>query len=223
MTTVAQEVPLLRAGDKLTQKEFLRRWEAMPEIKRAELIGGIVFMPSPTTKDHGIYEGSTATWLGYYAAFTPGCALGTNMTWLMLDDSPQPDVSLAILPDYGGQSFVKGKYCAGAPELAAEISHSSVAYDLHLKMDLYRRAGVLEYLAVLVEEQEVRWFHLKDGTYHRLPLIGGILRSRVFPGLWLNVAAFLAGRMKQVLATLQEGLDSPTHAKFVAQLARKRS
>src|SRR5712671_4503372 len=128
----------LAPGDKLLRDEFLRRWESMPTLKRAELIGGIVYMPSPLSLGHGDKDLDVSTWLGVYAAATPGCKGGTNTTWLMLDDSPQPDVHLRILPEYGGKSRVVGRYPQGAPELAIEICQSSASYDLTHKKNLYQ-------------------------------------------------------------------------------------
>ncbi|HEX7379856.1 MAG TPA: hypothetical protein VF278_22210, partial [Pirellulales bacterium] len=58
-----QRVPPLRAGDELTREEFLRRWEADPTIKFAELIGGTVYMPSPVSAEHGGMDGHVGAWL----------------------------------------------------------------------------------------------------------------------------------------------------------------
>ena len=224
MPTVAERIPPLVAGDRLTREEFLRRWEAMPRVKKAELIGGVVYIPSPVRLDHGESHSDIAAWLGVYAASTTGCRGGKNATWYMLKDAPQPDGHLRILPEYGGQSDIEDGYGQGAPELAAEISLSSTAYDLHQKMELYRKADVLEYVTVLVWEQEVRWHRLVNGVYEQMPLpTDGILRSGVFPGLWLNVPALLGGDMAQVLTTVQQGIQSPEHAAFVEELARKRA
>ena len=121
MSTVEQEVPPLIAGDRLTRDEFLRRWEAMPKVKFAELIGGIVHMPSPLSRGHAVPDFRVGCWLATYAAFTPGCEGGNNCTWLMREDSPQPDVYLRLLPEHGGQSTNAGPYPEGAPELLAEI------------------------------------------------------------------------------------------------------
>jgi Uma2 family endonuclease len=223
MSIAEKAVAPLAAGDKLCADEFLRRWEAMPHLKRAELIGGIVYMPSPLSRNHGSMDVNLATWLGVYAASTPGCEVGGNATWLMLEDVPQPDVSLCIAPESGGQSSVEGLYYSGAPELAAEICLSSASYDLHLKLELYQRAGVKEYVTVPLWEQEVRWHRLVRRSYRVRPLpADGVLRSAVFPGLWLDAPALLEGAMARVLATLQQGLDSAEHQAFVRRLARKR-
>ena len=224
MSTVDQEIPLLVRGDKLTRDEFLRRWEAMPDLKFAELIGGIVYMPSPLSRDHGVSDNRVGCWLGHYAAFSPGCESGNNATWLMEEDSPQPDVYLRILPARGGQSSDHGLYVQGALEFLAEICLSSTAYDLHQKLDLYQTAGVREYLAVLMRENEVRWHRLTDGAFKvAAPDADGVLRSTVFPGLWLNVEALLAADVARVLNVLSQGLNTAEHAEFVARPTRSHS
>jgi Uma2 family endonuclease len=218
------DIPPLVAGDVLTQEEFLRRYEAMPHLNKAELIGGIVYMPSPVSVEHGETDQPLAGCLSVYVANTPGCKGGCNTTWLMLGDAPQPDDHLRILPECGGQSRVAGRLGQGAPELLAEISLSSTSYDMHQKLDLYLSAGVLEYLVVLLEEREVRWLRRAAGTYQPLPADEqGVVRSVTFPGLWLNTAALLRGDVAQVLATLNLGLQSREHAEFVEYLARRRS
>ncbi len=181
-------------------------------------------MPSPVSVDHQSHDNLVGSWLGYYGARTPGCDAGNAGTWLMLEDAPQPDVNLRILPQYGGQSRVDGLYCAGAPELAAEVSLSSASYDLGPKMELYRAAGVQEYVVVLLGESRVVWYRLVEGRYVLLqPGSGGLLRSVVFPGLWLDPAALLARNGARIFDVLALGLRSPEHQAFVRALAQKLS
>ena len=138
-------------------------------------------------------------------------------------DAPQPDTSLRILPEYGGQSRDEGKFAAGAPEFLAEICISSAAYDLHQKLKVYQEAGVQEYLAVSTREQEVRWHRLVGGHFEVVPAPpDGIYRSAAFPGLWLDPAALLRGDMARVLAVLNDGINSSEHKRFVEQLAARR-
>ncbi len=222
MATVAQRVLPLAMGDKLTREEFLYRWEMHPEIKRAELIGGIVYMPSPVSFDHGNADNTVAGWALAYRAATPGCTAANNTTVFLLADCPQPDVLLRIVQECGGKSWLEDSFLYGPPELAAETCKSSASYDLHQKLELYEKAGVQEYVAVLIYEQEIRWHVLVDGTYQLLPPdADGIWRSRVFPGLWLDGAALLRDDAAAVLAKLQEGIASPEHRAFVEQLAKR--
>jgi len=224
VATVEESIAPLVAGDVLTRDEFLRRWEAHPDIKLAELIGGIVYMPSPVTIEHGDTAGDVGTWLGVYKAATQGCGSGHDTTSFLLDDCPQADANLRILPEYGGASWVEKGYLHGAPELLAEICRSSAAYDLHQKMDLYQAAGVPEYLAILLFEREIRWHMLMNGVYQIMPAEpGGSWRSCVFPGLWLDGPALLEGKMSLVLSKLQEGLASAEHQAFVERLALKKN
>jgi hypothetical protein len=224
MSVLVQEPPPLVAGDKLARDRFLRVWEMHPEIKRAELIGGIVYMPSPVSLDHGDIEDDVGGWMFMYRANTPGVAGSTNASVAMLEDMPQPDRHLRIVPECGGSTWIEGKYLNGAPEFTAEVCVSSAAYDLHQKLDLYEKAAVQEYLAVLVYEQEIRWHVLVEGRYQVMaPDADGVWRSRVFPGLWLDGRALLERNVQAVLAKLQEGLASPEHRQFVEELARRRA
>ncbi len=223
MALIEQEVPPLIRGDFLSRDEFLRRWEAMPHIKRAELIRGVVYMPSPVSTQHGDTEHHVGVWLGFYELATPGCRGSNNITWLMGEEVPQPDLSLRILPEYGGQSRVEGRYAAGAPEFLAEVCISSTAYDLHQKLEVYQEAGVREYLAVLMREREVRWHQLKDGRFEVVPApADGVYRSTSLPGLWLDAGALLAGELARLIAVLQDGIRTPEHQQFVEQLAARR-
>ncbi|HEV3339965.1 MAG TPA: Uma2 family endonuclease [Pirellulales bacterium] len=218
-----QCVPPLSAGDQLTREEFLRRWEADPSIKLAELIEGTVYMPSLVSVEHGSTDGDVGTWLGVYHAFTPGTASERNTTSFMLSDSPQPDLNLRLLAEYGGGSWVEDRFLHGRPELLAEVCVSTASYDLNQKFRLYQSAGVPEYLAVVVFEREIRWHVLVDGRYQLfLPDADGLHRSRLFPGLWLDGQALLAGNLRQVLDRLPEGLRSPEHDRFVGELAARR-
>jgi Uma2 family endonuclease len=223
-TAVELQTPPLHNGDKLTREEFLRRWEANPDIKNAELIGGVVFMSSPVSVEHGDKDADLGTWLGIYKAATPGTASGHNTTSFLGDETPQPDLNLRILTERGGGSWVEGKFLHGIPELLAEISASTAAYDLHVKLELYEAAKVPEYLAIVLFEREIRWHTLVDRSYQPLPPgPDGVWRSRVFPGLWLDGQAFLKGDMPRVLAKLQDGLNSPEHQAFAADLSRREN
>jgi Uma2 family endonuclease len=217
-------IPRLENGDKLTRYEFERRYNAMLNLKKAELIEGIVYiMPAALRfRSHGQPHAWILTWLGNYEAATPGVALGVEPTVrLDLDNEPQPDAVLLITPEAGGQARVsEDDYIEGAPELIVEIAASSVAIDLHGKKQAYRRNGVKEYIVWQVLEQKLSWFYLEQGEYlELLPNDDGVLCSRVFPGLWLAVSEVLMGNMQSVLAALQAGLQSPEHTVFIQKLA----
>jgi len=214
----------LVAGEKLSREEFLRRWEALPNLKRAELIEGVVYMPSLVRVTHGSVELLVATWLGNYAAATPGCEGGCNATWFMLEDAPQPDCYLRILPEYGGQSSLERGFGSGAPELAVEVSLSSASYDLGPKLRLYRAAGVEEYISVLLTESQVIWRRLVSGEYTKLESgPDGLLRSHIFPGLWLDPGALLNRDTPRILEVVNQGLHSPEHQQFAQTLAQRRA
>jgi Uma2 family endonuclease len=219
---VNAEIPLLENGDRLTRAEFERRYEAMPQLKKAELIEGVVYVPSPTRlRRHGRPHGRLVTWLGVYEANTPGVEIGDNTTArLDLDNEPQPDALLLIAPEQGGQARIStDDYVEDGPELVGEIAASSASYDLNVKLHVYRRSRVREYVVWRVLDREIDWFVLRRERYDRLPLgADGLLRSEVFPGLWLDPEALVRGDMVRVLAVVQQGIASPEHAEFVRRL-----
>ena len=217
-----RELPALQNGDRLRSQEFLRRYEAMPEVKKAELIEGIVYMGSPVrAEDHGEPDALIHTWLGTYAAHTPGVRVFANTTVILdADNAPQPDACLCVKPGRGGKTRINPKkYLTGAPELIAEVAASSASIDLNDKMDAYARNGVGEYLVWRTLEQRFDWFVLENENYVTIrPDSRGILRSGTFPGLFLDVSALLAMNAPKVLAVLQRGLASSAHKAFVASL-----
>lgn len=216
-------IPPLEQGDRLTRQEFERRYEAMPTLKKAELLDGVVYMPSPVRhRHHGLPHSCMDSWLGWYAFHTKGVDISNNATNRLDEDSePQPDSMLFVKPEYGGRVKISDDdYVEGSPELIAEISASSVSYDVHVKRPLYEKAGVLEYIIWRIRDGELDWYALRNGAYElRQPDQLGVIHSEEFPGLWLDVGAMLVGDMVTVLAVLQQGLASSEHAAFVAALA----
>lgn len=201
-TPARRDVPSLENGDHLSAREFLRRYEAMPEVKKAELIQGIVHMASPVRLDlHGKPDALIQGWLCVYAASHPEATHATNVTVrLDSDDVAQPDAVLFLDADHGGKTVVdESGYLSGAPELIVEIAASSVSRDAREKLVSYRRAGVAEYLLWRVLDEEIDWFVLEEDEYRPIQPEEGFLRSRVFPGLALPVAAALAGDLATVL------------------------
>jgi hypothetical protein len=215
----------LESGDRLGADEFMRRYEAMPEVNKAQLIEGIVYMPSIVRHVHAAPDGLIQTWLGTYAARTPGTEATPNETLrLDADNVLQPDALLRILPECGGRTRLDADgYLVGPPELVAEIAASSVAIDLHDKLRAYRRAGVREYLVWRTLDGQCDWFVLDQDEYrHQAPDAEGVLRSPHFPGLALAVEALRADDGAKVLDVLQRNLQDAAHAAFVAQLAKAR-
>src|SRR6202035_4701033 len=98
LTSAGPTTPPLQNGDHLTRDEFERRYDAMPGLKKAELIEGVVYMPSPVRAiEHGSPHTAIVTWLGVYWAQTPGTRACTDASVrLDLDNEPQPDGLLMI-------------------------------------------------------------------------------------------------------------------------------
>lgn len=221
----SQPLPFLENGDRLNRFEFERRYAAMPHIKKAELIEGVVYMAAALRfRNHGQPHAQLLGWLFNYQVATPGIILADNTT-IRLDrvNEPQPDITLFLDPSVGGQVEIsEDDYIEGAPELIVEIAASSASYDLGDKKKAYLYNGVQEYIVWQMYENKLDWFMLHNDDYVvLLPDTDGIIRSRQFPGLWLAVEALRAGDILQVLAVLQEGLTTPEHEAFVQQLSQR--
>ncbi len=223
ITKSTVNIPPLENGDRLTRIEFETRYQQMTHVKKAELIESIVYMGSPLRiNKHGEPHADIIGWLTVYKAFTPNVQTGDNAT-VRLDpeNEPQPDALLRIEKD--GQSIIsEDGYVEGAPELIVEIAASTVSIDLHDKLKAYRRNQVQEYLVWRVDDNEIDWFRLKEEKYIKLQADEqGIIKSEIYPGLWLDVTALLKGDLAKVLETLNQGIQSSEYQSFVKQLSLK--
>jgi Uma2 family endonuclease len=208
MSTPIESPPMLESGDRLSREEFHRRYCARPDIRKAELVLGVVYVPSPARVLHGEPHSSMNGWLTFYKSRTPGVRVSSESTVYLGDDTEvQPDVVMFFDPSRpGGARVNTDHYIVGPPQLVVEIAVSSVSYDLHDKLEAYRRAGVLEYIAWRVQDRAIDWFRLQDGAYVRVePDARGVIESAVFPGLRLAVASMLAGDLAAVFAELARG------------------
>ncbi len=225
-TPIVLPTPPLEAGDRLSRAEFERRWRLMPRVKKAELIEGVVYMPTAVRyRRHGIPHIILSHWLHSYALATPGVEAADNSSIRLDDDNmPQPDLLLRLDHALGGQSWEdEDEYLAGAPELVVEIAASGASYDLHQKLRSYQRHGVQEYVVWRVFDQAIDWFVLREGDYERLaPDSEGLLKSRVFPGLWIDAAAVLRSDLAAAVAAANRGLACPEHTAFVTQISTRR-
>lgn len=223
---VAAPIPPLEGGDHLTGDEFERRYDAMPRLKKAELINGVVRVGSAVRhRGHGRPHFRLLGWLGLYEALTPGVEGGASATVrLAAIHRPQPDALLLIHPECGGQARIsEDDYVEHAPELVAEVSASTVSTDLNDKREVYRHVGVREYIVWRVLDEAIDWFVLRDEKFERLaPGPDGVLRSEVLPGLWLDAAALIRGDGPRVQEVARQGVVSPEHAAFVARLQAAR-
>ena len=214
--------PRLKAGEQLTRDEFERRCAAYPDIKKAELVNGIVRMPPPVRYDvHGKPHAAIFAPILVYAAHTPGVGVADNTTVrLDADNEPQPDVMLRIESPALRQSVVDADgYIQGAPELVAEVSATSASCDLGDKLRVYRRHGVREYIVWRTRERRLDWFQLVGDAYQPLSADAeNVIRSRAFPGLRIAATALLDGDLAAVMAKAHEGIGSPEHREFVAGL-----
>lgn len=219
MQTTEKKVPPLENGDRLSRPEFERRYTQTSDRRKMELIEGVVYVASPLRfQQHAEPHSDLIGLLWTYRRGTPGVRLGIEPTIrLDLDNAPQPDGVLFLDESVGGNCRItEDDYLEGTPEFVAEIAASSVAYDLHDKKQAYRRNGVQEYLIWKIYENELEWLILRNGEYIPLqPDETGISRSQIMPGFWLAVPALLSGNFVEVLAVLQQGLNSTEHTEFI--------
>ena len=209
--------PPLENGDRLHTREFLRRYVAMAGVKKAQLIEGVVHMPSPVSVAHARPDNLIQLWLGTYAAHTPGVQCLTNATVILdADNVVQPDALLRLLPERAGRCQENSDgYLTGPPELVVEIASTSAAVDLGDKLHAYRRNGIREYLVWVTLENRFDWLWLDGDEYAtQVPDTQGLLHSRAFPGLQLDLAALLRSDAAAVLAALQVSVNSLEHRLF---------
>ena len=220
MVTHQPKILPLENGDRLSRSEFERRYQAMSKLKKAELIEGRVYIASPVRVIHGQPHAYIMGWLAVYHAATPGTQFADNTTVrLDTDNEPQPDALLRI--EEGQSQIDIDDYIQGAPELIVEIAASSASYDLQEKLQVYRRNGVQEYIVWQVSDRILDWFRLRDGEYFKLePDLENIIKSEVFPGLWLAINPLLEYDLAQVLHTVQRGLDTTEHQNFVREMRK---
>jgi Uma2 family endonuclease len=217
-------IPPLENGDRLTRDEFERRYHAMPHLKKAELIEGVVHMPSPVRANrHGGPHFRLIAWMTGYLNTTPGINGYDNATVrLDVHNEPQPDVALVIDPARGGQARISADdYIEHAPELVVEIAASSASIDANTKAEVYRRTGVREYIIWRVLDEVIDWFVLRDERFVPLtPDAEGVYKSEVFPGLWLDADALIRDDRKRLVAVARKGTASREYAAFVEKLEK---
>lgn len=218
---VRKFIPPLENGDLLHSCEFLRRYDRMPELKKAELVNGQVFMGHHVLASlHGAPHGMVSMLLGYFSAYTPGTTSYSRPT-LVVDEGNvfQPDCVLCI--NNSGRTWAnEDDLLCGAPELVFEVSVGSTSLDVLAKKQVCERLGVLDYVVWCTLDARLHWFHREGERFvETKPNTAGLLCSRSLPGLQTPVADLLALNGLKVMTCLEEGLATPAHAEFVRSLA----
>jgi Uma2 family endonuclease len=225
-TNAADAVFMLENGARMDQKKFHSLYKRTPEGFRAQLIRGIVYATnSRTTARHGSTHARAVYWLCLFAADTPGLAAVDRTTHLLGEESElEPDASLFVLPRFGGRVTTSWDgFLSGPAELVVEVANTSRSIELGAKKQDYEQAGVREYVVVLAREQSVVWFARADAGFAEVPAgTDGLFRSAVFPGLWLDPRGLFSPTTRPLTAAVKQGLASPKHAAFVAELEARR-
>ncbi len=225
LTMLTKSAPSsLVEGQRLDQPTFHALYEAMPAGTRAELIDGVVYMPSPLGLEHGIAHVPVIVWLDYFAEQTTGVQVMDNASTILgWRGEPQPDGLLRVQPAFGGRTWDEDGFVNGAPELVVEVSKTSRYVDLGPKKADYERAGVQEYIVRAIDPDEIYWFTQEQGVLVQRSIgADGLFRSTTFPGLWLDPVALLQGDRRRLRAVVELGCATPEHAEFVAKLAARR-
>ena len=221
----SNEPTTLKTGDRMDQPTFDALYEMTPQGFKAELIEGTVYVSCPVGTAHARAHSRVAAWLTRYAEATPGTDAYLDNTTIIDDQNePQPDASLIVKTSHGGQTREQRDRLFGPSELVIEVANSTRDVDLGAKYRAYERVGVREYLVVAVYDDTLHWFTARNGHFEPIdPGPDGLLRSAVFPGLWLDPAVFFEAEYSDLLAPVRRGLATPEHAAFVARLAEKRA
>ena len=215
--------PLLATGMRIGRGEFLRRLqqlEAEGQTVHAEWLEGVVtVMDTPDTESHGSPQGAAAMLLKLYEAYTPGVFAATAGGVILDEGELEPDVLLAIRPEFAGQmSRTADGKLTGPPELIVEIANTSVLRDTRVKRLAYERAGVREYLVHAVRDRQILCDRLVGERFEFVALDDGVFRSEIFPGLWIDCDALVAGDLPKAVATAEAGRARPEHAAFAQSL-----
>lgn len=211
-------------GERMDQPTSHALYLETPPSTRAELINGVVFMPDRFGVEHARTIVPMTAWLAYYAEQVPVLVAMRNVTTILGPKSElQPDLSLVIPPEFGGQTQTDNEWLRGAPEIVGEVADETRYVDLGPKLEDYERAGVREYVVRALEPDAVYWYLMRNGRFEDLPPgPDGIYRSEVFPGLWLDPRALIRGDRRRLREVVELGCATPEHAAYVARLAAIR-
>jgi Uma2 family endonuclease len=213
-------LPPLVHRERLDQPTFHARYSAMPPEFRAELVDGVVVIRERRVRArHGTTSAALVYALVRYEQYTPGVSVALRVSTILGDaDELHPDVSVRLR---GGQCCVgEDDLLHGCPDLVCEIvDRETESHDLIAKRSAYDRHGAREYLAVLVHAgRHISFVRRSAGLVEEEPAPDHLWRSRAFPGLWLDPVALLAGDLNRLAVVLEQGVATPAHAAFAAEL-----
>jgi Uma2 family endonuclease len=201
MTTYSR----VEIAERMTAEEFMRD---APEDRKAELIDGVLVMPSPASTTHERLQRFLFLLLQSYAEERDlGEALGSRTAVVLApDQAPEPDI---LFVRKERQGIIQEKGVMAAPDFVIELLSAGTARnDRGPKFRAYERAGVSElWLIDPYGPEGTQFFQLQEGRYVEVRADkNGILRATAVPGFWIDLkwlwSQDQAVTMRQALAAL---------------------
>ncbi len=178
----------------------MRRYERLPEVKRAELLEGTVCVHPPLIYSLSHRRTLLTYLLVRYQMLHPETETVGNTTWLIDGENvAQPDSSYRV--KRGGSSWLDQEgFLRGVPEMVFEVTS-----DIHSRKDLYQRVRAQEFVHWRVEFEAIDFYRLDSGSgvfLKEQPDADGVWRSWVFPGLALDVDALFRNDLNMAAARI---------------------
>jgi Uma2 family endonuclease len=198
----------LKPGQRLSQTEFHRRYEAMQTDDTFELVNGVVYLKPRNSYPHARLIFFLGGLLTEFELVTPAADGLLNVTLIVSPTCEvQLDLVLRLQPEFGGKSCAVDGFLCGGAELLIEIADKPSPLDVRLKPKEFGRSEIGEYLFLGLRDQEARHFSAKNG-WDETRMRDDIWKSATFPGLWLDLTAVFAHDSRKAQQTLKRGLQA---------------
>ncbi len=177
-------LPKVAPGDRMTDDEF---FQFAPEDRKAELIGGILVMPSPAYLPHEDRQGFLITVLRAFVRHQRlGIVLGSHTAvHLQNGETYEPD---GLFVSAERASIVRREGVFGAPDLVIELlSPGTANYDWGIKRRVYAQSGVRELWLIDPNGLDGSAFFQRDESgLKEVSIQDNVLQSLAVPGFYLR-------------------------------------
>lgn len=164
-------------------EEFCR---IVREDQKADLINGVIYMPSPeNTDDNELFIWLVTLMNLFVRRKKLGQIYGSRVAFRLAEKhGPEPDI--AFVRTENMERVTRGGV-EGPADLAIEIvSPDSVERDYYLKRELYELYRIPEYWIIDEMDQTVTLLRLKQAKYREVRPQKGEMHSQVLTGFWLR-------------------------------------